>query len=201
MQQTRQNNIAQQKAKPSENTSCQPITSFAQDLKVGEFFPFHQHQSAQLIYASHGLLKVTTHEAVYIVPPQRAVWMPNCIEHRIDVHESVAMRSLYIEPSLISNQPSEPRVIMVSPLLRELILTAVSIGNEYAANSPESRIMEVILDQIDEQPDMALSLPLPKDPRLLKITQTLINNPADAHNLENWAHIVVPGVVHHNVLH
>lgn len=175
MQQTRQ------------STLKQPITSFARDLQKGESFPFHQHQSAQLVYASHGLLKVTTHEAVYIVPPQRAVLMPDRIEHRIDVHESVAMRSLYIEPALVSTLPPHPSVIMISPLLRELILKAISIGNEYLANSPQSRIMDIILDEIVEQPAMDLALPLPKDPRLLQITQSLINNPADTQKIEDWA--------------
>ncbi len=186
MQQTRQSNLIPHTTGSQGKTTPQRITSFAQDLQKGESFPFHEHQSAQLVYASHGLLKVTTHEAVYIVPPQRAVWMPNGIEHRIDVHEAVAMRSLYIEPSLIQNQALQPRVIMISPLLRELILTAIAIGNEYAENSPESRIMDVILDQITEQSGIALALPLPKDSRLLIITRTLIDNPADTYKLEDW---------------
>ena len=169
------------------------VSTFASELKTGDYFPFHTHECAQLVYASRGVLKVTTRSAVYIVPPQRAVWIPQGIEHCIDVYDKVAMRSLYIDSASLSARFSQPSVIMVSPLLRELILTAISIGNEYTENSPQSRIMDVILDQIVEQPDIDMALPLPSDQRLLQITQSLIRHPADNRKLEEWAKLVGAG--------
>lgn len=190
MPQTRQSQRWNSKKDKSQNMISGPISTFACDLKTGDYFPFHVHEHAQLVYASRGVLKVTTRAAVYIVPPQRAVWIPKGIEHRIDVYDKVSMRSLYINSAATNARFSQPSVIMVSPLLRELILTAVSIGNEYSANSPQSRIMEVILDQIVDQSDIALALPLPTDQRLLLITQSLIKNPSDNRKLEEWANTV-----------
>jgi len=74
----------------------QSIVSFGRDLAKGEVVPFHSHQRAQLVYASHGAMSVSTRSATYIVPPQRAVWMPAGVEHQIEARDIVKMRTLYI---------------------------------------------------------------------------------------------------------
>ena len=156
----------------------------------GEISPFHHHERAQLVYASSGVVKVTTHLAAYVVPPQRAVWMPAGVEHRIDALRMFTMQTLYVIPTETERCPDEPCVLQVTPLLRELIIAAVAAGNDYQSNSPQARIMQVILDQISAQPVVSLSLPFPDDQRLRRVTETLMENPSDSRNLEQWAQYV-----------
>lgn len=103
----------------------QPIVAFGRDLAQGDSLPLHQHRRAQLVYASSGVMTVSTELAAYVVPPQRAVWMPGGVEHRIDARSDVAMRTLYFDPDLnpeiSGNFHSEVCVLRVSPLLREQI--------------------------------------------------------------------------------
>ena len=165
----------------------QPVISFARELVEGEGFAFHQHKRAQLVYASHGVMTVTTRLAAYVVPPQRAVWMPAEIEHSINSHRMISMRSLYLRPSIIKSMPVEPCVLQISPLLRELIIACVAMGNDYQQNSPQARLVKVIIDQLCIQPRASLALPLPSDSRLLRITQGLMENPADSRILDDWA--------------
>ena len=132
-------------------------------------------------------MTVATHLAAYVVPPQRAVWVPCGVDHSIAAHNAVAMRTLYIEPGVTANLPAEVCVLQVTPLLRELIVTAVAADPSYKPNSPQSRIMAVILDQIGIQPIASLALPMPTESRLLHIVQTLIANPADSRDLGAWA--------------
>lgn len=169
--------------------SSPPIITGANDLAEGEHFLWHQHGRAQLVYARSGVMAVTTKMAVYVVPPQRAVWMPGGIRHRIDAHRAVAMRSLYIDTTLANNCPSTPYVLQVTPLLRELIMAAFALGNDYLPDSPQSRIMQVILDQLIAQPRLELALPLPTDERLLRIIRALMADPADNSTLDEWANI------------
>ncbi|MBT6276341.1 MAG: helix-turn-helix transcriptional regulator, partial [Chromatiales bacterium] len=145
---------------------------------------------AQLVYASSGVMTVTTASAAYLVPPQRAVWMPGGVGHRIDARSAVAMRTLYVEQEELASLPTEVRVLHVVPLLRELIVTAVASGPSYEPGSPEARVMSVILDQISVQPVVALALPMPSDPRLLRVAHALIQNPADLRDLHKWAQAV-----------
>lgn len=165
----------------------QPVVTWGHDLIEGEIFPLHRHRRAQLVYASSGVMTVTTGWAAYVVPPQRAVWIPATVEHRIDAHRAVAMRTLYVEPSAREALPSETCVIQVTPLLRELIIAAVSAGNDYEPDSPQARTMQVILDQVSVQPVASLALPLPTDQRLRRVTQALMEDPSDSRNLEEWA--------------
>ena len=168
----------------------QPVIAYGAELKAGDVLPFHCHRRAQLVYASRGVITVATRSAAFVVPPQRAVWMPAQVEHRINAHHAVAMRSLYVEPEMAGQAPREPCVLQVSPLLRELILTMVAWGNTYASNSPQEHLMQVILDQLQTQPAAELALPMPSDPRLLRIARGLIDNPADKRGLDEWAQVV-----------
>ena len=168
----------------------QPIVAYGRELAAGETLPFHRHRRAQLVYASSGVMTVTSRSAAFVVPPQRAVWMPGAVEHRIDARNAVAMRTLYVEPWAAAGLPTEVCVLQVTPLLRELIVTAVAAGPSYEPRSPQSRIMSVILDQIGTQPVASLALPMPTDPRLLRVTQSLIANPADSRDLGEWASAV-----------
>lgn len=165
----------------------QPVVAYGRDLAEGEMLPFHQHRRAQLVYASSGVMTVTTSLAAYVVPPQRAVWMPGGVAHRIDARSRVAMRSLYIEESETADLPKEVCVLQVTPLLRELIVTAVASGPGFEMDSPQSRLMSVILDQIATQPVALLALPMPTDSRLLRVVRPLIENPADLRDLSEWA--------------
>ena len=169
----------------------QSVVSSGQDLAKGEILPFHHHRRAQLVYASQGIMAVNTRTASYVIPPQRAVWMPSGVEHRIEARSVVKMRTLYIVPPKTADLPPGVCVLQISPLLRELIVEAVAAGNDYDPYSPLAKIMAVILDQIKTQPVVpSLALPLPTDPRLLRIVQTLIDNPADTRVLADWANEV-----------
>ncbi len=165
----------------------QAVVAYGRDLGAGAVLPFHRHRRAQFVYASSGAMTVTTPSAAYVVPSQRAVWMPAGVMHRIDARSDVAMRSLYIETSEVTDLPAEVCVLQVAPLLRELVVAAVAAGTEYEPGSPQSRIMAVILDQIRIQPVVSLALPMPADPRLLRIVRSLIASPADQRDLGEWA--------------
>lgn len=165
----------------------QPIVAHGRDLEKNDILPFHSHRRAQLVYASNGVMTVTTHMASYVVPPQRAVWMPAGVEHRIDARSAVKMRTLYFDSRTAAGLPAEVCVLQVTPLMRELIVASVASGPKYAPASPQARIMSVIIDQIVAQPIASLALPLPSDPRLCRVTDALIRNPADCRDLDTWA--------------
>ncbi len=169
----------------------QPVVSGGQDLVRGEVLSFHRHRRTQLVYASQGVMAVNTRTASYVVPPQRAVWMPSGVEHRIEARSIVKMRTLYIAPEETAEMPAGACVLQISPLLRELIVEAVAAGNDYDPGSSLAKIMAVILDQIRTQTRVpSLALPLPTDPRLMRIVDALIDNPADARELGDWANEV-----------
>ncbi|MEM7251267.1 MAG: helix-turn-helix transcriptional regulator [Pseudomonadota bacterium] len=167
-----------------------PVVAYGRDLAPGDILPWHHHRRAQLVYGSNGIMAVTTPGAAYVVPPQRAVWVPGGVEHQIEARSAVTMRTLYLQPDEHRDLPTDVCVLQVTPLLRELLVEAVEAGPDYPPNSPQSRVMAVILDQICTQPVASLALPMPTEPRVLKVAQALMANPGDQRDLGEWASVV-----------
>jgi AraC-like DNA-binding protein len=152
----------------------------------------HYHDCCQLVYCSEGIMNVTAPAGTWVVPPQRAVWMPANIVHTIKAKTNLSFRSIYIDPSAAPWLPTECCVVGVSALLRSLILEAVEIPRHYQLGGREERIMNLILDEIAGITAIAgdLHLPEPKDPRLRPIVEAIKENPADRRDRDEWAKIV-----------
>ena len=46
-----------------------------------QYIPRHQHRKGQLILALHGALTCEVENAMWMVPPQYAVWVPGQVPH------------------------------------------------------------------------------------------------------------------------
>ena len=170
-----------------------PIAGLADEYAAGFIDPFHSHKRAQLLYASTGVTSVTTEQATFVVPPQRAVWIPSGVAHEVHCRGHVSVRTLYIDPQVRSNLPTTCQVLDISSLLRELILEALTLPIEYDVAGRDGRIMELILDEIVSAPVIALHVPMPENPRLLRICRAILANPAHTDTLDDWAHVAGMG--------
>lgn len=168
----------------------QSVVPYGRDLAAGEVLPFHRHRRAQLVYARAGVMLVTTRDGAYLVPPQRAVWMPGGIEHRIEARSALAMRNLYIDEAKAPGLRARVEVLEISPLLSELVAELVRDGPAYEPDSAMSRLAGVVIDQIRVQPTTNLALVMPTDPRARRIAETLIADPADNRKLDAWVETV-----------
>lgn len=167
-----------------------PIVATAYDYPSGHLIAFHQHKRSQLLYASSGVMTVSTHIGIWVVPPLRAVWIPALTGHQINVSGQLSMRTLYIDPTFFSGPSESCCVINVSALLKELILHAVNMPRLYPLGGAEERLMIVLLDQLKDMSIDPLELPIPVDTRLKKIYKQLSNDPGNSRTLEDWGKIV-----------
>src|ERR1700675_4231379 len=69
----------------------------ARSYKTGVRLDTHKHREAQLVYAARGTMQVTTPKGRWLVPPDRAVWVPARLEHAIDVLADIDMGTLYFD--------------------------------------------------------------------------------------------------------
>jgi AraC-like DNA-binding protein len=155
------------------------VTTFAHDYPSGAQVRSHRHRRDQLIYASSGVMTVRTARGAYVVPPQRALWVPCGTAHAIAISGRVAMRTLYLRPGLASKIPRSCCVVHVSPLLRELILHAVTLGFLDGGTPAHARVIGLILDLIETRPMAALELPVPADPRARRVADRILARPDD----------------------
>jgi AraC-like DNA-binding protein len=146
----------------------------------------HQHPWGQLAYASRGIMRVDLPGASYIIPPERALWMPKFTPHQISNRYGLSFRSLYIDNALSNSLPTHTTAINVDNLLRELILQVASWGDDYQVTKKKGRLIHFLLDQIEDAQQAPLYLNMPKDKRLLKISNRLNQHPGDNTTLEQW---------------
>jgi AraC-like DNA-binding protein len=164
-----------------------PVGAMARDLPPAYEIPWHQHPRFQLIFAVRGVMTVDTRDATWLVPPQRAVWMPPKTEHRVKTSGEVHMRTLYIEPAAARRMPRDCEVFEVTPLLRELILRATELPIEYEERGPAGRVMSLLLDELASLPRLPYNLPMPKTAPLDAICARLMSAPNDPATLDDVA--------------
>ena len=164
-----------------------PIAPLARDYAGPSRRDWHHHTRGQLLHASSGVMTVETAAGTWVVAPEQAVWIPPEVEHQVTHDQAIAMRTLYIDAGEAASLPPECCVVAVPPLLRALILRAIDIGLDYGPAGPEARVMAVILDELRALTPEPLHLPQPSDPRLLKVTRAMIDDPADGRPLSAWA--------------
>lgn len=158
------------------------ILPLAENYRHGEHIAPHCHDRAQLIHALSGVITVDSREGSWVVPPGRGVWVPAACEHELRMSGTVRMRTLFVDASVRPGLPVACQVIEISPLLRELIITAMDIAPDHPPGGREARIMALILDEIRVLPVLALHVPSPRSAALQALCEALRQAPG-----EDWS--------------
>jgi AraC-like DNA-binding protein len=135
----------------------------------------HRHDWTQLVFASSGVMVVTTDDGSWVVPPQRAVLVPPYVDHEIAMRGEVSMRTLYFREIA----PPGVVVIGVTPLLRELVIHCVARMALDHAVAADQRLIGLLLDLVAQAEPMPLGLPMPQDLRAFEVAQGLLRDPAN----------------------
>ena len=163
-----------------------PVVGVAARFRKGDRVHAHWHDYAQLVYAVSGAMMVITDAGLWVVPPNRAVWLPEMEKHSFRMAADVEMRTLYVHPSLQPPDLTRACVIQVSPLLHELTQRVIDFGKAYSEASREGRLVAVLMDEIAAAPTEPLHVPSPRDPRLITLAGKIAANPADGRSLAAW---------------
>lgn len=166
------------------------VLRFAKDYRHGSDVPKHRHSTDQHLFASSGVMTLQTEQGDFVVPPNRAAWVPAGASHAVRMFADVSMRTLYFKPGLAGSLPKACFVTSVTPLLRELILFVVNAPSIRPKPSCYRRILQVIVDQLVEAQHIPLWLPIPADPRARTAADLIMSSPTAKHRLEELAKTV-----------
>lgn len=161
-----------------------PVAAMARDLPPDYEIAWHSHPRYQLVYGAQGVMTVDTRSDTWVVPPQRAVWVPPHVEHRILTTGQVQFRTLYIREDAAQGMPQQCRAFAVTPLLRELVLRATELPVEYDEAGPEGRVMQMILDELASLAALPYNLPMPASSVLERICRDYLARPNERVTLE-----------------
>ena len=163
----------------------------------------HSHPWGQVALSATGVVRVTSPDASYIVPPSRAVWVPPGVEHAVTVIEDAELLTLYLHQTGRRCGPERSagasegwrqcRVLEVSPLLLALALELDAHPDGAAAPRArdalvrESRIAGLLLDELRRAAPVRLGVDLPREKRLRRLCAAVIEDPSRHPTLAAWA--------------
>ena len=147
----------------------------------------HKHRRAQLIYVVSGVITVEASGSIWTVPPRCAFWLPSGTMHSGGSSGHVQVGKLYMEPDLAEGLSPTCGIFLVRPLLRELIMHFVEHPPLPLDEEPrETRLIDVLIDELRRAPMETLHLPMPNDRRLQKLTTEQLSNPALSLTINEW---------------
>jgi AraC-like DNA-binding protein/mannose-6-phosphate isomerase-like protein (cupin superfamily) len=164
----------------------------ARHYRKGVRLDSHMHREAQLVYAVRGTMQVTTPKGRWLVPPDRAVWVPARLEHSIDVLADIDMRTLYFDLAWLKREERSESldsefVVRVSPLLHQTILALFDGRND--ADRSELLVRLAVLE-LHHTEDSATFIPLPHEPRCRRAADIVLGDPTVSHEIETLARAV-----------
>jgi AraC-like DNA-binding protein/quercetin dioxygenase-like cupin family protein len=167
-------------------TPARPLTMSGRDLPAESVLPPHHHPWGQFTYAMQGVIRVTANNSSWIVPPQRAIWIPPDVVHEVTMLENARLRPLCVHASRSPFPGTDCKVLDVSTLLRELI-AALEQHDQHEQSHREHLLGEMMLDELPRCAVRPIRVPLPADKRLKSLCDALIADPGAEQTLAHWA--------------
>jgi len=172
-----------------ETRQRRPANTGHRPIPAGGGIEVHWHDKHQIVYAGRGVLSVTADAGSWIAPATRAIWVPAGTLHEHRAYGETALHTVGLTENPLGLEV--PSALVVSPLLRELILTYTSGEGDRESGGRErgegqrgggagerERLHAVLLDQLRRSPQRPTYLPSPRDPRLAAVCDLLRNHPA-----------------------
>lgn len=169
-------------------TGDRPVHTLRDEYPAGFVDPMHVHDHIQILYASSGVMLVRTPRNSFVVPPQRAVWIPVGMPHEVACRGPVSLRTIYLHSDL-DDGSRESRVFEVSSLLKALILETVDFEPLYDADGREGQIIRLLLSEIACMRSEPCGVSMPTDNRVLRVCAAILGDPTDPRDIEAWASV------------
>ncbi|TDW18258.1 AraC family transcriptional regulator [Kribbella kalugense] len=177
-------------------TRQRPATTGHRPIEAGGGIEAHWHDRHQIVYAGRGVLSVTTDAGSWVAPATRAIWVPAGTVHQHRAYGETTLHTVRLDENPLGLDA--PSALVVSPLLRELLLTYTSGEKDQAeptgrhgalerrdesGAAERERLRGVLLDQLRRSPQLPTYLPTPRDARLAAMCTLLQDDPADSRTL------------------
>ncbi len=173
---------------PYENIPRSVVVT-ANDYPDGLTFPMHAHRRGQFAFAARGTISVATASGRWLVPPQRACWVPADVAHEMTMSGPVTMLNTFVaaDAAQAVGLPLHCRVYGVSSLLKQLLDEAVDLPAMYDIDGRAGKLMTLLVAEIAAMPCLSLHAPLPHIARLATLCRRLFAVPSITTDLDTVA--------------
>ena len=153
------------------------VATHSREYPRGSEIPEHAHDSNQLVYASRGVMEVSSGHSLWKIPPHFGLWIPARTAHQIKMPEAVSMRTLYLRPAN-RRLPGSCTVLHIGTFLRGLIIEIVRVGRLRKRNRIECALHDLLVTELERATPVPTGIVFPRDQRANNVAQMVMDNPA-----------------------
>lgn len=161
--------------------------ALARDYAAGEHQAAHRHDVPQLLHATRGVMRVTTPDGYWVIPPGRGVWIPASVPHEICMVGPVSMCTLYVADAQTASTDGACMVVAISDLLRCLLRELSTFDPRGSLGDRQRAIEHLVLIELANMQRLPFHVAIPRDKRLRKLCIALLAQPQDARTLDEHA--------------
>ena len=172
--------------------TIRPVVAMADQYPAGLVDPMHTHARAQLSLAVSGVLSFTMDDATYLLPSNRAIWVPAGVPHSVRFRGDVVGHTVYIDPT-VSAAIARPKIFAVSSLVRALVEEVTTFEHAYDTAGREGRLVQMLLEEVARAPEATMRVVMPSDRRLRRVCELILKDPSSPHDLDYWADVAGMG--------
>ena len=147
----------------------------------------HAHREAQIMVLVRGELTCESAGALWIVPPNSALWIPPSVTHRIRARAPLEGYTVFLKPRAAPNLPKDCCTVSVTPLFRELLFRLATRPANYDPRGPDAKLVSVLLHELTTVSVENHRLPMPSDPRLRRLLDAMTADPSNGATIKEWA--------------
>ncbi len=153
--------------------------------------PEHRHGKGQLIGIDQGLMTIVINGSRHLVPSRQVVWLPPYVPHGLTSHGAFSGWSVYVDEAICVDLPQDVRTLPRSELLWACVRRLASwVPPPLLPSVAQQRVLAVLMDELNDLPEAALSLPYPTSRAVQKVAAALLADVADPRTLTDWASVV-----------
>src|SRR5580698_5586517 len=167
-----------------------PALAFAFERSSAEdWAPEHSHVRGQLLALTRGLLIVEAGSERWMFPSQRCAWIPANCRHAARSVGGVAGLMVHLSPKMCRGLPKTPCMFNSSELLFAIVDRILGWDLRQPLDPAKKHLIAALRDEIRQPDQQPLRLSIPRDERLARVADALLDDVADDRTLDAWAHV------------
>ncbi|MGS1007400.1 helix-turn-helix domain-containing protein [Achromobacter anxifer] len=175
-------------APPLPDVLLTPFSVHGRRESKGIAVPSHVHDEGMLVLVHEGLVLVQAGAQVWTVMPGSLGWIPPGVQHGARWFGEARGSFLYVRRDACGRLPDHCRSWPASRLIEALMDRFTSVQpNTVLSPAYQEQLFDVLLEELKQREHEPVPLPMPVDPRLQDLANTLLDRPDDTAGIDEWA--------------
>jgi AraC-like DNA-binding protein len=151
--------------------------------------PEHAHPRGQLVALTQGLLIVEAASERWMFPSEHCAWIPPDCKHAARSVGGAAGWMVDLSPKICRGLPRTPSMFSSSELLFAVVHRMSGWDLRQPLNLAQKHLITTLRDEIRQPDRQPLRLTTPREERLARVADALMEDVADDRTLNAWAHL------------